>query len=260
MRDGVLQPAGTPREREFKSEAYDSYFQDVWRLLPNLTITAGLRYDLSRPVYEANGYEVKPNVGLGEYFERRSAGAAGGTPYNEPIVFDVGGPANGKSPLYKWDKNNFQPRIAVAWSPNFGKNRLGRLFGRNNESVIRGGFGVTNDYLTPFIVARYDINNFLGFSSSSETPLQFYNLTNNVGPRFTGFNQNIRNLPNLTIPAGNLTFPIQPENQTRPTGIEGGFDENRVSPINYSWNLTYERTLPRDFIVSVSYQYIPIQK
>ncbi len=253
LRDGVLQSAGTPREREFKSEAYDSYIQDVWRLFPRLTITAGLRYDLSRPVYEASGYEVKPNIGLGEFFERRSAGAANGTPYNQPLVFDIAGPANGRSPLYKWDKNNFQPRIAVAWSPNFGRRRLGRLFGRNNESVIRGGFTVTNDYLTPVIVGRYDTNNFLGFSSSSEIPLYFYNLTNNVGPRFTGFNQNIRNLPNLTIPAGNLTFPIQPENQTFPTGIEIGFDENRVSPINYSWNLTYERTLPRGFIVSASY-------
>lgn len=114
-------------------------------------------------------------------------------------------------------------------------------------------FRVTNDHLTPVLVARYDTNNFLGFSSSSEIPFYFYNLTGNPGPPFTGFNQNIRNLPHLTIPTGNLTFPIQPQNQTSPTAIEIGFDENRVSPINYSWNLTYERTLPKGFIVSVSY-------
>ena len=39
-----------------------------------------------------------------------------------------------RKPLYNWDKNNFQPRIAVAWSPDNGK------------TSIRGGFGLTNDY------------------------------------------------------------------------------------------------------------------
>jgi hypothetical protein len=67
------------------------------------------------------GYEVKPNISLSEYFERRAAGAANGTPYNKPIILNLSGTANGKSPLYKWDKNDFQPRFAVAWSPNFGK-------------------------------------------------------------------------------------------------------------------------------------------
>jgi hypothetical protein len=51
-RDGVLQPSRIPRNREFRNEGYDFYFQDVWKLSRNLTITAGLRYDLSRPVYE----------------------------------------------------------------------------------------------------------------------------------------------------------------------------------------------------------------
>ncbi len=57
------------------------------------------------------------------------------------------------------------------------------------------------------------------------------------------------------IPDGVLTFPIQPHAQdpTQPTEIEIGFDENRVSPINYSWNLTFECTLPAGLIVSVSY-------
>ncbi len=256
-RDGTLQPPGTERRREFKNEEYDFYFQDIWKLRSNLTATFGFRYGLSRPVYETSGYEIKPNINLSEYFERRAAGAANGTPYNQPIVLDLSGAANGKSPLYKWDVNNFQPRVAIAWSPNFGKigsigkNRLGWLFGRNGESVIRGGFGVTNDYLTPILAGRYEAQSVLGFASSSQIPLNFYNLTDNPGQLFTGFNQNIRNLPNLRLPVGNLTFPLQPANS--PTQSVLGFDENRVSPINYSWNLTYERTLPRGIIVSVSY-------
>jgi len=31
--------------------------------------------------------------------------------------------------MYNWDKNNFQPRIAVAWSPNYSSGLLHDLFG-----------------------------------------------------------------------------------------------------------------------------------
>jgi hypothetical protein len=255
LHDGSLQPGGTPTEREFKTQEYDLYFQDIWKLRPNLTITAGLRYGLSRPVYEANGYEVKPTLNLSEFFTRRAAGAVNGTPYNEPLVADLSGPRNHRSPLYKWDKNNFQPRIAVAWSPNFGKNLLGRLFGQKNESVIRGGFGITNDHFGQQLAVSFDLNSNLGFSPSSEIPPNYYDLTDHVGPLFTGFDQNIRNLPFPVLPPSYLTFPHQAPNSTSPRGaaIEGGLDEHLVAPINYSWSLTYERTLPGKFIVSASY-------
>jgi hypothetical protein len=255
LHDGSLQPAGTPTQREFRTQEYDLYVQDIWKLRPDLTITAGLRYGLSRPVYEAGGYEVKPTLSLSEFFDKRAVGAANGTPYNVPLVLDLSGPANGRSALYKWDKNNFQPRIAVAWSPNFRKSHLGWLFGQQNESVIRGSFGITNDYFGQQLAVSFDQNNTLGFSSSSQIPANYYNLTDNVGPLFTGFDQNIRNLPFPVPLPGNISFPHQAPISTSPRGaaIEGGFDENLVAPINYSWSLTYERTLPRGLIVSVSY-------
>ncbi len=252
-RDGSLQPSGTPNEREFRTEEYDLYMQDIWKIRPNLTLTSGARYGLSRPVYEANGYEVKPTIALSEILRRRAEGAANGTPYNEPIVLDLSGKVNGRSSLYKWDKNNFQPRIAVAWSPDFGENLFGRLMGRDNESVIRGGFAVTNDYFGQQLAVSFDYNNLLGFASAQEIPANTYNLTTNVAPLFTGFDQSIRNLPNITIPTGNLTFPRQAPMRDLATPIEGGFDENLVAPINYSWSLTYERTLPGKLIVSSSY-------
>jgi hypothetical protein len=39
QRDGSLQPAGTPRKRKFKTEEYDFYVQDIWKLSRNLTLT-----------------------------------------------------------------------------------------------------------------------------------------------------------------------------------------------------------------------------
>jgi hypothetical protein len=247
LRDGALQPVGMPRDRDFRSEGYDFYAQDIWKISPNLTATVGLRYELNRPIYEANGYEVKPTIGLSDYFELRANGAATGVPYNQPIVLDFSGPANGRTTLYPWDKNNFQPRLALAWSPNFG-----RFFGKNNESVMRGGFAVTNDYFTVFNMARFDNQNTLGFASRS----QIQNQSAANSPLFTGFNQNIRNLPGIALPVGNLTFPRQAAIQNSPNfpaANELSFDENIIAPIHYNWNLTFERALPKGVIVSISY-------
>lgn len=250
-REGNLLPAGTPSEREFATEEYDVYGQDVWKITPNLTLTYGLRYGISRPVYETSGYEAKPNIPLAEFFRRRVEGAARGVPYNDPISVELSGPANNRSSLYNWDKNNFQPRVAVAWSPNFGDGLLGTIFGRNSESVIRGGFGITNDYYGQQLAVSFDLNNRLGFSSAQSLAAGTCNTTTVLCPLFTGFSQDVRTLPRITVPT-KLTFPqMQPADNTR--RIESSLDENLVSPIHYSWNLTFERSLPAGFVVQASY-------
>ncbi|MDQ3748555.1 MAG: carboxypeptidase-like regulatory domain-containing protein, partial [Acidobacteriota bacterium] len=250
-REGNILPAGTPSERQFATEEYDVYAQDIWKIKPNLTLTYGLRYGISRPVYETNGYEVKPNIPLAEFFRRRVEGAASGVPYNDPISVELSGPENGRSPLYKWDKNNFQPRVAVAWSPNFGDGFLGTIFGKNSESVIRGGFGITNDYYGQQLAVSFDLNNRLGFSSAQALAAGTCNTTTVLCPLFTGFSQDVRSLPRITVPTS-LTFPqMQAADNTR--RIESSLDENLVAPIHYSWNLTFERSLPAGFVVQASY-------
>ncbi|HAF15611.1 MAG TPA: hypothetical protein DCK99_18335, partial [Blastocatellia bacterium] len=174
--DGAFQPAATPTDRTFATQEYDVYGQDIWKLTPNLTVTYGLRYSLSRPVYETKGFEVKPNIPLTDYFNQRVASAAAGVPFFDPITVDLSGPANGRSPLYRWDKNNFQPRVAVAWSPGFKKGLLARLFGVNHESVLRGGFGITNDYYGNQLAVNFDLNNQLGFSSQTTISANTYNI------------------------------------------------------------------------------------
>ena len=251
-KDGSLLNAGVPTSRNFATQAYEEYVQDSWKIRPHLTLTLGLRYSLERPVYETQGFEVQPTVPLGTYFQDRLAAAAQGQNFTAPVIVNRSGPVNGGKPMYNWDKNNFQPRIAVAWSPNYSQGLLHALFGDSGKSVIRSGFAITNDYYGQALAVDWDLNNTLGFTSNYTTPANTYDtVAGNLAPLFTGFNQDIRSLPNVVTPA-NLQFPLsQPIDEGE--RIETGVDSNLHAPTEYVWNLTYERQMRAGTTLSVSY-------
>jgi len=246
--DGQPQDQGSPTVRNFATESYDFYFQDSWKINYNLTLTAGLRYALSKPVYEKQGFMTTPNIPLGEYLRRRHESAAQGVNYTEPII------VNKSDHLYNWDKNDFQPRVAVAWSPSFGDGFLSKIFGKNDRneqrSVFRAGFGITNDYFGEQLAVTFNAQNTLGFASSQIISANTYNVTNRPAPLFTSFGQSIRTLPGITIP-GALTFPQQRGPSL--TRIESSLDGYQVSPINYSWNFSFQRTLPKGMVFEAGY-------
>ena len=174
--------SGQPTVREWATEEYDVYAQDSWKLRQSLTLNLGLRYGLSRPVYETQGFQAAPNIALDEYFRRRQAAAFNGQNYDEPLIIDRAGPKNGKPGFYNWDKNNFQPRVSVAWSPNFKDGMLAKVFGKNRASVLRGGFAITNDYFGQQLAVQFDANNTLGFTSSYTTPPNGFNILDCADP------------------------------------------------------------------------------
>ncbi|HEX6804412.1 MAG TPA: TonB-dependent receptor [Terriglobales bacterium] len=255
-KNGSLLPPGSPTNRDFANQAYDEYVQDTWKVRPSLTLTLGLRYSLERPVYEKNGFEVQPGIlqsngsctvqSMGEFFHRRIQSAYNGVNLSDLICVTKSGPANGGPPMYNWDKNNFQPRIAIAWSPDKGK------------TAIRGGFALTNDYFGQALAVDWDLNNTLGFTSNYTTPANTFGTANSenkpLAPAFTGFNQNIEQLlpsAGQTLP-GPITFPLsQPLDYGE--RIESGLDSSLHAPTEYVWNLTFERELPKGMVMTASY-------
>jgi len=266
--DGNPLSEGTPSVRHFATQGYELYFQDSWKIKSNLTVTAGLRYSLWRPAYETNGFEAQPDIPLGQFFKNREAGALAGIPYNDLIVVNKSGPANGGRPLYNWDKKVFLPKVALAWSPRMEHGFFSRLLGKNGESVIRGGFSMANDYFGEQIATFFDEQNTLGFSSATVIPVNTYDVgcghyvevgngtvgscTPNVGPLFTGFGQDVRSLPGITTPP-NLQFPLQFATAKHPTDIQASLDSQLITPKNYAWSATYERQLGHNGLVQVSY-------
>jgi len=252
-KDGSLLPFGAPSVRNFATQAYEGYVQDSWRLRPHFTLTLGLRYSLERPVYETQGFEVQPNVPLGTYFKERLAAAAQGNNFSEPIVINRSGPVNGGKPMYNWDKNNFQPRVAAAWSPNFSHGLFHSIFGDPGKSVIRGGFALTNDYYGQALAVDFDLNNTIGFTANSHINANTFDISaGSLGPQFTGFNQDVRALPLMVVPTSGVTFPeVAPGDEAE--SIETSLDSNVHAPTEYTWNLTYERQFRAGTTLTVSY-------
>ncbi|MDT4953497.1 MAG: hypothetical protein QOJ02_1635 [Acidobacteriota bacterium] len=250
---GKLLPGGSSADRVFATQEYESYFQDSWRVTQNLTLTYGVRWSTSTPVYEVNGFEVVPTVSLGDYFDRRVASAAQGVPFTDPITLDKGGKFYGKPGFYKQDWNNFAPSIAVAWSPDFGDNFFGRLIGRKGKSVIRGGFRMTYDRIGSQLAVNFDLNNQLGFASALSIPVNTYNVSTNLAPLFTGGSPDVRTLPGITGNFGTqLSFPLtQPSNEAQ--RIETSLDSALTTPYNYNIDVSYGREIGKGISFEVSY-------
>ena len=245
--DGSVQAIGTPLKREFATEEMEVYAQDSWKIRSNLTLGYGLRYSLSRPVYETQGFQVKPNRSLGDFFDQRVARAAQGRPLNDSLQFELAGPANDKPGFYELDKNNFQPRVSLVWSPNFSTGFLSKLFGKNGASVLRGGFAMTNDFFGEQLAVSFDQLSTLGFSTSNTISANTYNVSTRPGPLFTGLSQTIRGLPGITAPN---RFNTPADEAQR---IESSLDDTLISPTTYSWNASYGRQLPAGFYVEAAY-------
>ena len=246
--DGSVLPVGTVSARNFATEEYDFYAQDSWKLFRNLTLTLGLRYARSRPVYEKNGFQVVPDTPLGDVLDRRIASASQGVPNNETINFVLGGPANNGPGFYSTDKNDWQPRLAAAWSPDFEKGILHKIFGSEGDSTIRGGFAVTNDAFGQQLAVSFDGLSTIGFTSSTTISANTYNVTDNLAPLFTGFGQDVRSLPGIPVPAQLFSTPADGAQR-----IQASLDSTIVSPIHYTWNVSFGRSLPKGMYFEATY-------
>jgi hypothetical protein len=81
---------------------YNFYVQDDWRVRSNVTINAGVRYELNSVPYDAAGVQVVP--------DRPLDGSQG------PVTFLQGGPGTDLQ-WFARDNNNFAPSVGVAWDP-----------------------------------------------------------------------------------------------------------------------------------------------
>jgi hypothetical protein len=244
--NGQAIPFGTPITRSFVSNSPEEYIQDTWKVKPNFTVTAGLRYSVYGVPYETNGVEVVPQTSIDQYFAQRVGAALAGIPnsavQDANITFGLGGPVNKAPGYYKTDWNDWAPRLGLAYQPKDGT-LLEKIMGKG--SVIRGGAGIVYDNYGNGMAAQFASGGSPGLATSAAQPV---NTNFSTGLRYAGGDI----YAPLTAPAGGA-FPFTP-----PT-ITGGFttftavSSDLKAPYEYVLNLNYARPLPKHMSIEVGY-------
>ena len=104
--------------KDLRSDIVGLFFQDNYKVRPNLTITAGLRWEYFGPISEKNNKLATVEFGTGSSFFTNMSARTGGS-------------------LYTAQKGNFGPQLGFAWSP---REIVGHDF--RSRLVLRGGFGM----------------------------------------------------------------------------------------------------------------------
>jgi hypothetical protein len=112
-------------DKYLRQKVYDLFVNDDWRIRPELTLNAGLRWDYGTPLTELKGRLVNLDITKGfaavaPVLGSNPVGSLTGTVFPSSLVLP--------------DKRNFEPRVGLAWRPL-----------RTTPLVIRAGYGVYVD-------------------------------------------------------------------------------------------------------------------
>ncbi|MFP5264089.1 MAG: TonB-dependent receptor domain-containing protein [Blastocatellia bacterium] len=213
--EAISLPVSSPNfSRSNRFNEWAAYAQDSWRINPRLTVNLGLRYEyfgvqhnkdrsLDANFYLGEGATLQERIANGQVFRAEES----------PI-----------GQLWRSDKNNFAPRLGVAWD----------LFGDGSTSV-RGGYGIA-----------YERN--------------FGNVTFNViqnPPNYATLSITAGSTPGFT------TIPISSANFGPVSGTGGtlallpatlrAVNPDISTAYAHTWSAALERQLTKSAIVSLEY-------
>lgn len=215
-------------ERHFRSSSYGLYFQDDWKMRPNLTLNMGLRYEYFGVLKEQNDEVAN-------------------------FIFGPGGGLTGSrveptSQLYNPDRNNFAPRFGFAYSPKYGE--------LQDKLVIRGGAGIAYNRI-PEVV----------FSNTRGNPPFFARYSICCGTAATDFGTPFAGgqiLYTLGASSSPFSYPANPAlavgidpatgaPRDRTVEVYGALEDTRTAYVYY-YSLDAQYVLPFKLVGSVGYQ------
>ena len=174
------------------------YAEDNWKIRSNLTINLGVRYE-----YVSAPREVEDRI---DY-------------------------------IYGDDKDNIEPRVGFAWSPNFKSGFLHTLVGDVGDTSIRGGYGMYHGRIFQSVFSqtgaavRFNPPNALTYAES--------------GLLSARFNPN-----NLADPTNGFVFVPGPQTARH---LENLIDPGLEMPYTSQWTLSIERQMPLDSALRLTY-------
>lgn len=220
------------------------FAQDSWRVRPNLTVNLGVRYALQLPFYPLN--DSYTTASYADLCGVSGVGSDGKCNLFKPGVL------TGKTPQfvqykkgtkgYNVDYNNFSPNVGIAWTTGGGSSWLGKLLGKEGDTVVRAGFSRA--------YSRNGMNDFTGRFGANPGLLIDVSRNASLG--------NLGTLPLLFRERERLGPPAFSETPNYPmtdviTGDINLFDPNIRVPYADSFTLGLQRALGRTMAVEVRY-------
>jgi hypothetical protein len=147
-------------DKYFRDPTYSAYFTDDWRVVPILTINAGMRWDYGAPITELFGRLVNLDIASG-------FSAAAPVVGSDPVGSVTGGhyPAS----LIRPERSMIEPRIGISWRPIPA-----------STVVIRAGYGIYPDTsvyqgIVLQMAQQYPLSKSLSVQNSTSCPLTLAN-------------------------------------------------------------------------------------
>ncbi|MBK7926368.1 MAG: TonB-dependent receptor [Bryobacterales bacterium] len=198
------------------------FFQDDWKIRRNLTLNLGLRWDYEAPIVERYNQQVR-----GFAFDQASPlqSRVQGLTLNGGLLF--AGNSGTARQAFNRDRNNFQPRVGVAWQVK-------------PKWVVRGGYGL-----------YYLGQNAAGPDTGFSRPTSMITSTDN----------GLTPAANLSDPFPRTLFP---NGLLQPIGASQGLSTNlglgisaqsldRPLPYSHQFSFGIQHQLPGQWVADASY-------
>ena len=225
------------------------FVQDNWRWKPNLTVNAGLRYELQRPFYARNNSYATAT--MADVCGVSGIGSNGGCNLFQP------GNLIGQKPTfkafpkgtyaYKTDWNNVAPTLGMSWVPGGRGGFMGKILGQEGDTVLRAGYSLAYE--------RHGMSDFSDVFGTNPGVSVSANRDTATGTLL----QDGLGFPVLLRDRGRLGPPNNiPRTQQYPfteviTGDLDIFDENLQVPYSQTWTASVGRKITRNIGMDVRY-------
>jgi len=188
----------------YRSNGFNGYAVDDFRVTTGLSLNLGVRYEFFEPWQEKYGHAA--NLAVGPNFSSVEAVLPGGTAYG--VTYPAA--------LLKSDKNNFAPRLALAWKPT-----------PKSKFLVRAGYGW---YYNPSQYNKFET------SLAAQPPFAVTNTvtTSTAAP--------------ITLATGLTQLSGKSVTNTYAVAL------NYLDMYAQSWNVGVQRDLPRQLVLEVAYQ------
>ncbi|MFB3853191.1 MAG: carboxypeptidase regulatory-like domain-containing protein [Vicinamibacterales bacterium] len=206
-------PGGTPFIFDARFPEIDFFVQDTWKPVRNVTVDAGLRWELKLAPSNPHDLIRRPGVRV----------AVGEQP-TSTLKWDRG-------KLYDNDLNNVAPSVGVAWDPQ-----------GNGKQVIRGNYRMAFDRINTFVLSSAIFQSIPGITAGV-TNTAF----GQAGGRLPQVGPVVASLQPTFTPDSFVQPPVPSTSSMRV--VDNAFE----TPTTHAWAVSYQREIMPRTVLEVAY-------